>query len=203
MRKTAKELITDGLSKGMTYVEYRSLVSTMANDGSTTGPLQTEDLINYTRLNDKRMKRWDKTFRIDEETELKIKNIDISMTWLVLTESWCGDASPALPVMEKMAGLNPNITLKIILRDDNFGLMNEFLTNGSMSIPKLIVINDSTGNVIADWGPRSKNATLLVEAYKAGHGALTPEFKQDIQVWYNKDKGQGILKDLMELLPLK
>lgn len=203
MLETLEVLIEDAKIKGMTYFEYRSLVSTMANMGKTTGPLQTEALIDYTKLNDKRMKRWDKTLRISEEIIQKIRNIDMKMTWLVLTESWCGDASPALPVMQKLACLNSNITLKIILRDEHIALMNEFLTNGSMSIPKLIVLNDSTGNVIADWGPRSKNATYLVKTYKAEHGILTPEFKQDLQIWYNKDKGQSILNDLMELLPLK
>ena len=203
MHNTAEELLREGLSKEMTYLEYRSLVSSMVYNGSTTGPSQTEALINYTRLNDKRMKRWDKTFIINEETAQKIKNTDISMTWLVLTESWCGDASPALPVMHKMANLSPNITLKVLLRDENNGLMNEFLTNGKMSIPKLIAIDNTTGNVIADWGPRSKNATVLAEDYKAEHGSFTDEFKQDLQVWYNKDKGQSILNDLMELLPLK
>ena len=203
MRETAEELIKNGLSKGMAYKEYRRLVASMVESGKTTGPLQTETLINYTRLNDKRMRRWDKKFSIDAEVAQKIRKIETNMTWLVLTESWCGDASPALPVMEKIASLNPNITFKIILRDDNLPLMNEFLTKGALSIPKLIVIDDSKGNVIADWGPRSKNATVLVEAYKGKYGTLTPEFKQDLQVWYNKDKGQSILNDLLELFPLK
>ncbi|WP_281541477.1 thioredoxin family protein [Maribacter aestuarii] len=203
MHNTTEELIRESLSKGMTYSEYRSLVSSMAYSGKTSGPSETEALINYTRLNDKRMKRWDKTFIIHEEAAQKIRDIDISITWLVLTESWCGDASPALPVMNKIANSSPNITLKILLRDENIELMNKFLTNGKMSIPKLIAIENTTGNVIADWGPRSKNATVLAEDYKAEHGSFTDEFKQDIQVWYNKDKGQSILNDLMELLPLK
>lgn len=203
MNKTVQELIEESSSNAMTYLEYRDLVSKLTDQGKTTGPLQTEALINYTQLNDRRMKRWDKTFKIDDETGAEIKNVNQSITWLVLTESWCGDASPALPVMHKISQLNPNISLKIVLRDEHIELMNQFLTNGGMSIPKLIAVSNGTGEVIADWGPRSKNATKLVEKYKAEHGELTPEFKQDLQVWYNKDKGKSILDDLMELLSLK
>ena len=36
-----------------------------------------------------------------------------------------------------------NIELKIVLRDENEELMNEFLTNGSRSIPKLIVLDEN------------------------------------------------------------
>ncbi len=41
--------------------------------------------------------------------------------------------------------------------------MNRFLTNGAMSIPKLIAIDDENEEVIGEWGPRSAAATKLVE----------------------------------------
>ena len=37
-----------------------------------------------------------------------------------------------------MAELNPAITLRIVLRDQQPELMNEYLTNGAQAIPKLI-----------------------------------------------------------------
>ena len=39
----------------------------------------------------------------------------------------------------------------------------------------------------------------MVEAYKKEHGKLTPEFKEDLQKWYNQDKGQSILSDLQAI----
>ena len=104
--------------------------------------------------------------------------------------------------MYKITELNPNISLSLILRDENLDVMNQFLTNGSMSIPKLIAIGEEDV-VVATWGPRSVDATQLVEAYKKEHGKLSPEFKQDLQMFYNKDKGQSVLEDLLRLLPLK
>lgn len=203
MEKTSQELLQESLPKAMSYTEYRDLVTQLAKVGKATGPTQNDALVNYTQLNDKRMKRWDKTFKIDAETAEKISKIDKRITWLVLTESWCGDASPALPVLEKIATLNPNISLKIVLRDENIALMNNFLTNGAMSIPKLIALDDVKKEVVTTWGPRSTNATQLVVDYKAEHGSLSPEFKQDLQVWYNKDKGQSILEDILVSLFLK
>lgn len=198
-----EDTLVTALGNSYSYEEYRNLVEKFAAEGKSTGPVQTEALANYTQLNDRRMKRWDKTLRFSEEAVSKITAVSKKMTWTVLTESWCGDASPALPVMNKIAELNPNIELRVVLRDENTDLMNQFLTNGGMSIPKLIVRDDVSNEVVADWGPRSVNATKLVEDHKAVHGMIKPEFKQDIQVWYNKDKGQSILADLLLLLPLE
>lgn len=201
MEKSTQKLIQESLPKAMSYSSYRELVSKFAQEGKSTGPEQTEARANYTLLNNRRMKRWDKTLKFDEKTIIAIQGLKRPITWLVLTESWCGDASPALPVMHKMAELNPNISVKILLRDENNELMNRFLTNGTMSIPKLIAIDDKSGAFLNEWGPRSKAATELVEKYKAEHGSLTPEFKEALQVWYNTDRGQNVLHDLLAILP--
>lgn len=201
--KSINVIIQRALEFGMTYGEYRKLVQELAIRNSNTGPEKTEALANYTQLNTKRMDRWDKTLRIPNETVDHVKALKQKMTWLVLTESWCGDASPSLPVMNKLAELTPNLDLKIVLRDEHPELMDLFLTNGTRSIPKVIVLDSLTQKVLGEWGPRSSKATKMVLDHKAEHGQLTPEFKQQLQVFYNKDKGQDILKDLVELLSLE
>ncbi len=201
--KISKELIQQSLAKSFSYEAYRVLVSELAEEGKSTGLEQSEALTTYTQLNNKRMKRWDKTLKLEDKSLEAITQLKRKITWLVLTESWCGDAAPALPVMHKLAELNSNLTLKIVLRDENDALMNQLLTNGSRSIPKLVAIDDVTHTVIAEWGPRSAAATKLVEDYKLKHGKLSPEFKQELQSWYNKDKGQSLVKDLLASLTLK
>lgn len=195
-------LILESLPEAVDYDSYRKMVHELASQGQTTGPNKTEALIEYTQLNDRRMKRWDKTLKITEEDQERIASIDKKITFLVLTESWCGDAAPSMPVMNKIASLNPNISFKVLLRDEHTALMEQFLTNGGMSIPKLIVFDEQT-KVLGSWGPRPSKATALAETYKATHGTLTPEFKQDLQVWYNKDKGQNTVADILQLLPLE
>ena len=195
------DVIHQSMQHAMDYPTYRSLVHDLASNGATTGPEQTDSLIQYTVLNDKRMARWDKTLKFEEKALTDIENYEVETTFLVLTESWCGDASPSLPVLNRIAETSRNISLKIVLRDENPELMDLFLTGESRSIPKLIVLQKD--KVVGDWGPRSGKATAMVDAFKREHGKLTPEFKQDLQVWYNKDKGQDIFSDILSLLGLK
>jgi len=198
-----EKIIESALNRTYNYKEYRDLVDELASKGKTTGAEQTDSLIDYTQLNSKRMKRWDKTFHLPDSIEKRIEKWAEPVLWLVLSESWCGDAAPSLPVMNKIAESSANITFKVALRDENPELMNLFKTNGTLSIPKLIIVDEHSKEVINSWGPRPTKATKMVEDYKKENGVLTPEFKQDLQLWYNKDKGQNILDDLMELLTLK
>ena len=55
-------------------------------------------------------------------------------------------------------------------------------------------------NVIDSWGPRPATATKMVADYKEKNGVLDPEFKQDLQVWYNKDKGKSVQEDFVSLV---
>ena len=193
-------IIKNSLKHGLTYSAYRHLVSQLSEQNATTGLEQTEALISYTKLNEKRMKRWDKTLKILEKSQNKIAEFNQDITWLVITESWCGDAAHVLPAINKIAELNHHITLKIVLRDENLALMDLFLTNGSRSIPKLIMIDNETGDVLNTYGPRPSEATSFVNRYKAKYGKLTPEFKEDLQHCYNNDKAQNIIKDITEML---
>ena len=194
-----KEIIKNSLQKAISYPEYRTLVKDLLDQGKSTGPSQSDDLLNYSLLNDKRMKRLDKTIKLTEETIAKVKDVKEPQTWLVLTEGWCGDAAQNLPVIHKIAEENPNIDLKLVLRDENVELMDEFLTNGGRSIPKLIAL-DKENEVISTWGPRPTTATKMVADYKNEHGSLDAEFKKDLQVWYNKDKGNDVQKDIISFI---
>ena len=194
------QFIKDSLDNSISYTEYFRLMQKLVQNKFTTGSDISEANINYTMLNEKRMSRWNKKLEISETYKAKILEFNSEIIWLVITESWCGDAAHLLPVINKVAELNPNINLRIVLRDDNEGLMNQFLTNGSKSIPKLIMIDTDSLKVIASYGPRPSTATAMVENYKKEHGQLTPEFKEDLQRWYNKDKGKTTIDDLTKLL---
>ncbi|MDC1325127.1 MAG: thioredoxin family protein [Flavobacteriales bacterium] len=193
-------LAIKALEKAKSYREYRELVSNHVKNGTSTGPNQTEALAKYTLLNDSRMRRLDKTTKISEIIIDKLKGFKGNQTWLVLTESWCGDAAQSMPVMNKLDEISDNIDLRVVLRDQHLDLMNAFLTNGSQSIPKVIILDTDTKQVLGEWGPRPSTATEMVHTYKRDHGSLSPEFKQDLQVWYNKDKGVTIAEDLTKLI---
>ena len=69
---TLEDILNLSLQKGINYAAYRTLVSQLVEQNSTTGNEKTEALANYTKLNDKRMKRWDKTVKISEALQQKI-----------------------------------------------------------------------------------------------------------------------------------
>ncbi|TCI94230.1 thioredoxin family protein [Tenacibaculum sp. M341] len=194
-----KEIIEKSLHNAISYTEYRDLVSNLLKENKSTGPNQSEALYKYSFLNDRRMKRLDKTSKLTETTVEDLKKVEKNQTWLVLTEGWCGDAAQNIPVINKLAEENPNIDLKIILRDDNLELMDQFLTNGGRSIPKLISV-DENKEVLFSWGPRPSTATKMIADYKEENGVVDAKVKEDLQVWYNKNKGVNVQEDFISLL---
>jgi hypothetical protein len=193
-----KNIIEKSLQNTLSYQEYITTVKELLAQGKSTGYEQSEALTNYSLLNDRRMKRLDKTIKLSIETVQEIKTIKEPQTWLVITEGWCGDAAQNLPVINKIAALNENIDLKLVLRDEHLELMDLFLTNGGRAIPKLIAL-DKDNNVLNTWGPRPTVATKMVADYKAKHESLNAEFKENLQVWYNKNKGQSLQDDFIKL----
>lgn len=192
-------IIKQGIERSISYSAYRSLMKQLVEENSTTGLEKSESLAEYTKLNDRRMNRWDKTLKISEASKAKLSKFNSNMTWLAISESWCGDAAHVLPVLYKIAELI-NINFRVVLRDENLELMDLFLTNGARAVPKLIMIDNVTGHVLNTFGPRPQDATKLVLDYKEKHGVITPEFKETLQVWYNKNKGQSIIDDMTNIL---
>jgi len=193
-------IIKKSIEKALSYQDYRVLVKQLAEKNTNSGLEKAEDLANYTKLNDRRMRRWDKTIKISEDAQQKILKFNQKIIWLIITESWCGDAAHVIPALNKMAELNSNIEIKIVLRDDNLKLMDFFLTNGGRAIAKVIMVDTETGDVLNTYGPRPTEATELVNEYKHKNGKITPDFKEDLQHWYNKDKGQNVIHDVIGIL---
>jgi len=78
--KTVSELIEKGIKESYTYQEYKELVSDLLKEGKSTGNDQSEALTNYSMLNDRRMKRLDKTLKLDASIEAKFSNLKTDIT---------------------------------------------------------------------------------------------------------------------------
>lgn len=194
------EIFKNSLEKSMSYEDYLALTEQLIAQNRTTGEDQSEQMVAFTQLNFKRMQRLNKTFNLSDETTQILQKINQKQLWLLITEAWCGDASQIVPIINKMAKANPNFELKLVLRDENEPLMNQFLTNGGKAIPVLIIIDKQTLMFIEKWGARPAGATKLVEECKAKFGKFTAECKEDLQKWYNQDKGQSIVNEIVNLL---
>ena len=194
------DIIKESLERSFSYSEYRTTVSNLLQEGKSSGNIQSDDLLHYSLLNETRMNRLEKTIKVSDENLLKLKNLNKEYIWLVISEGWCGDAAQLLPIFNKMAVLSDNIDLKIVFRDENEALMNLFLTNGGKSIPKLIVLDKQTLNVIADWGPRPAGATKLMKDYKEKFGVIDETIKTELQLWYLHDKGISTQDEILALM---
>lgn len=195
-----KIAIAESLLKSHSYTKYRAIVTRLLADGKSSGPEQSESLLQYSQLNEARMNRLDKKTAITEDNIKKLLSLQKKYIWLVLSEGWCGDAAQILPVLNKMASIGAHIDLKIVFRDENNSLMNQFLTHGSRSIPKLIILDAATHNVLGSWGPRPKGATDFITSYKRQYGKIDETAKTEIQLWYLHDKGHSTQNEVADLM---
>ena len=194
-----KSIIQSALQNSHSYTEYRNIVSKLISEGKSTGKEQSADLLHYSELNEVRMKRLEKTLKLDLEVEKALQNLKSKQTWLVISEGWCGDAAQILPIIKLMSEASENIDLKLVFRDENDALMSQFLTNGAKSIPKLLLL-DEAFNLINHWGPRPEGAKNLIIEYKANHGIVDEAAKIALQKWYLDDKGISTMKEIVAIL---
>ena len=182
-----------------TYASYRQLVTELLAEGKVTGDVQSQELLDYSKLNQARMDRLQKTLALDETVGQVLNSLKNEYTWVVISEGWCGDAAQLLPIFNLMADNTPNVNLAVVLRDANPELMNRFLTNGARAVPKLIVL-DSGNNVRGIWGPRPMGAAQLIAEYKAAKGVIDETAKTQLQMWYLHDKGLSTQREVAELM---
>lgn len=192
-------IFQSALQNSLSYSEYRTLVSKLIGEGKSTGNEQTPDLLHYSELNEVRMNRLEKTLKLDSGVFATLQNLKSKQTWLVISEGWCGDAAQILPIIKLMAEASENIELKIVLRDEHEDLINQFLTNGAKSIPKLLLLDENV-NLINHWGPRPEAAKNLILEYKAQHGVVDEPAKIALQKWYLDDKGISTQKEIVAML---
>lgn len=181
------------------YQTYRSLLENLMAQGKTTGNNQSEDYLNYARINLQRMGRLDKTVTLLPQLQQQLQVLSKKCIWLVITEGWCGDAAQNLPVMALIENECPHIELKLVLRDEHPTLMDNYLTNGSRSIPILICLEKETLKQLFVWGPRpAELQAIVMELVKN----KTPKTEKGLitQKWYNEDKTLSLQGELLKLI---
>lgn len=196
---TVNKVITEDLYNcALDYAAYRDMIKLLLKERRTTGSNHSDEMVAYTKMNDQRMNRWDKTFQVSEEVTSLVKSLP-PMQWLIITEAWCGDAAQNIPFIAKLADLNDNINLRLILRDEHPEVIDAYLTNGGRSIPILIMM-DEHYNEIAKWGPRPEPVQKMVTESKTKPSLDQLAFIEGIHKWYADDKMQTIQSEFSSLL---
>lgn len=201
MEQAIGPIRADLVETAMTYPSYRALIDSLLQENKTTGQNHSEAYLDYTRMNVQRMSRWDKTAKVSQAMKLLVESITQPQVWMVLTEAWCGDAAQNLPYLVKLAELNPLIHLRFILRDKHPEVMDEYLTNGTRSIPKLVALSFDLSQILFEWGPRPAAAhEMLLDYKKDNKGMSFLDFSESLHLWYARNKNQDLENELFTLI---
>ncbi|GAB6282363.1 MAG: thioredoxin family protein [Ignavibacterium sp.] len=192
-------IIKERFDKSLTYEQF---IKKIENYLENTNPddLNESDkhLYEYTKLNLQRMNRIQKTYSISEEMKNALSKIKNKQYWIVLTEEWCGDSAQNTPIITRIAEANPIIELKILERDDNPDIIDHYLTDGKRKIPKVILF-DENGNELFQWTERPKKASEFMSSL-LNNGTPKEKAVEELQVWYNQNKGTELEKEFIEFL---
>ena len=196
-----KNVNLNAIENSLSYDAYMELVGQLTKANATTGPDQSEIMVNFTKLNYRRMTRLNKTIIVSDMLVKMISNLPYKMTWVIIAEAWCGDAAQNVPYIAKLAAACANVEIRVVLRDENPDFMDTYLTNGSRSIPKAIVFKTEGLEELVTWGPRPDFIQQQVIAYKKDAPAEIDyeKFAESIHAWYAKDKNKALEGELITL----
>jgi hypothetical protein len=116
---------------------------------------------------------------------------------LAIVEDWCGDASNTVPVLAKLGDEASCLEMRLIERDRYPHVMDQYLTNGTRSIPIVIVL-DEESRPLGHWGPRPAELQAWVRENK--DMMSKGERYKNVRRWYAKDKGVSTLNGVLALL---
>jgi hypothetical protein len=198
----SKKLLEQIRNKGLSYSAYKEKVAAVIAQGEKdTMSADEHDKYNFTKLNQTRINRIDKTYSPSVDVIEAINKITTPQTWLILTAVWCGDSAQNVPQLVKIAESNSLIDVKLIERDENLEIMDEFLTDGKRSIPKLITLNDN-GEILFTWGSRPAAAQALVRN-AIDSGIEKKVWEEQLHLWYARNKGKDLEQELTHLTTIK
>ena len=185
------------INKGLTYEDYITRVEDeLENEIENDDP---KEYVQYYALGLQRMNRVYKTFKLNPAQETRIKSTANNFKLLIITEGWCGDASQILPVVERFANAL-NVSTHYIFRDENMDLMEKYKTNGAASIPIIIGVNEDNEEAFR-FGPRPKAGMEMLARFKNNPDKYSAdEFHEDLQNFYNKNKGEDIVNEILDLI---
>jgi len=98
----------------------------------------------------------------------------------VLTYDGCGDALYNVPVLAKIAKLAGNIDLRVVQRDENLDIMDQFKNQGLYrSVPTMIFMDENL-NEIGNLKERSEAMSQVMEAEQLKvRRALRDQYKDE------------------------
>ena len=146
----------------------------------------------HRKYNLERRTKTQQDYKISEDLKSSLDNLTEQQYWYVITEDWCADSAYNLAVIEKIANESQHIDLKLIERDKDTDIIDQYLTNGGRAIPILLSF-DSDNNLLFKWGPRPKNqidyrASLVEQGLEKTKITAKVLERYDNGAWINVEK---------------
>jgi hypothetical protein len=155
------------------------------------------EYIEATRKNTEFWRGTYRTARLDDDARARAANVHGTWRLFALSEDWCGDAVNTLPVVAKLVEAMGDAELRVVGRDANPDVMAAHLTNGTRSIPVVILLDDQWIER-GWWGPRPSELQAL---YLTELRLLEKEERnRRVRTWYARDRGRSTARELLDLV---
>ena len=123
--------------------------------------------------------------KIRPEDKEALAKLGKKLKLMVITEDWCGDALYNVPVLAKLVEGNPNIELRVFLRDKNADLMDQYLNQGMFRSIPVFAFFDENMNEVARLLERPSKITdqlekKMLEVRRSMRAENLEQWRQDV-----------------------
>ncbi|MBI4587204.1 MAG: thioredoxin family protein [Candidatus Rokubacteria bacterium] len=101
--------------------------------------------------------------KIRPEDREALQRLGKKLKVLVITEDWCGDALYNVPVLAQLVEGNPNVEVRVFLRDQNPDLIDQYLNQGMYRSIPVFAFFDENMNEVARFIERPPKVTEVIE----------------------------------------
>jgi hypothetical protein len=91
---------------------------------------------------------------VAEEDREALRKLGRRLKVLVITEDWCGDALYSFPALAKLVEGEPDVEMRVFLRDRNPDVMDRYLKRGLYRTIPVFVLFDEEMNEMARFMER-------------------------------------------------
>lgn len=126
------------------------------------------------------MEKFEWTDESDREFFESLNNRD-DLRCLILMADWCGDVVRNVPVVFNVLK-DSGIPTEVLIQEEHMDTMDQFLIMGGRSVP-VVIIADTGGAVLGQWGPRPKYVQEPMVAFKqANPDREAPDYQDNLAV---------------------
>jgi len=194
MRSAKQFFLDERPQRGFTIDAFKQRWHERLNQPMKGLDKETRRFLYYSRYNWDRMKRVELAYAPSDAFKNAVSSVKKEQLWMLLSEDWCVDSAYALPILDTADKLNVHICVRILERDANLDIMDQYLTNGGRAIPKLVVF-DHDGKELFTWGAKPAALVTFRDKMKSD-GAEGSEITQATLDWYEGGGLQEIEKEI-------